>query len=225
MPTLSRTLLQAKCPLFLSTALVPVVVGTAWGVHKSHAADLVAGGAAALVMLVLIRFAGWFDALRDPAAPAVSPVPARLVPPGWVEAVAALGAALPVLTGHWLQAGWPSLAAWLCAAIVAAWTAALAVTAGEHPAARSLAARLGEQRAPALYVSLQAVASVLMLALGWLFHLPAWAVAPPLLFMLAALAAAPLMSGGPAGRRAAGHVTCAIHALGGLCLAGAAFLG
>ena len=224
MPALPRFLLKARCPLFLPAALVPVLVGTAWGVRKSHAIDLPACGLAALAMLVLVRGAGWIDARRDPAVPAVSAVPARLVPAGGVEAAAALGAALPVLVCHWLQAGWPSSAAWLGAAIVGAWTAALSVTAGEHPAARSLAARLGEQRAPSLYVSLQAVASALMLALGWLFHLPAWAVAPPLLFMLAALAAAPLMGSGPSGRRAAGHVTLAIHTLGGLCLAGAAFL-
>jgi 1,4-dihydroxy-2-naphthoate octaprenyltransferase len=298
MRTLPRTLFLATRPMFLPAALVPVLVGTAWGVRKAHGLDPLALGLAAAGMACLhaganvvndvgdelngadranedrispftggsrfiqdgrlgiramavwgavLLLAGgalggglslfkgeWvlaFGAAGGILAVAYSLPPFGLASRGLGEAAVGLAFGLPVAACFKLQTGSIGLEAALCAAIVGAWTAAVLIVnevpdleSDARAGKRTLVVRLGHQGAPSLYLSVQAVASALMLALGWLCQLPPWAVAPPLLFMLAALAAAPLMAGGRTGQLAAIRITLAIHLLGGLCLTGAAFL-
>ncbi len=295
---LPRTLFLATRPMFLPAALIPVLVGTAWGVHRAHALDPLALGLAAAGMaclhaganvlndvgdelngadrlshdriapftggsrfiqegrLGLRAMAVWGTALLLAAATlggilsqtkgewvlvfglvggglavAYSLPPLSLASRGLGEAAVALAFGLPVAACFWLQSGGMGLEAVLSAAIVGAWTAAILIVnevpdlgADEQAGKRTLVVRLGIKGAPSLYLSVQAVASALMLALGWLAQLPPWAVVPPLLAMLAALAATPLMAGGRSGQLAAIRITLAIHLLGGLSLAGAAFL-
>jgi 1,4-dihydroxy-2-naphthoate octaprenyltransferase len=298
MPDLPRTLFLATRPMFLPAALVPVLVGTSWGVRRIQDLDSLAFGLAAAAMALLhaganvlndvgdelngadrlnqdritpftggSRFiqdgllstkamAAWgvvlllcsaslgavlslnkgewvliFGLVGGVLALAYSLPPFSLVSRGLGEAAVAIGFGLPVAACFWLQSGGIGLEAVLCSAIVGAWTAAILIVnevpdraADAQAGKRTLVVRLGGQGAPSLYLSVQAVASALMLALGWLTQLPPWAVVPPLLFMLAALAAAPLMAGGRTGQLAAIRITLAIHLLGGLSLAGAAFL-
>ncbi|EME68809.1 1,4-dihydroxy-2-naphthoate octaprenyltransferase [Paramagnetospirillum caucaseum] len=299
MPGLPRTLFLATRPMFLPAALVPVLVGTCWGVHRAQALDPVALGLAAAAMACLHAGANVLNDVGDelngadrlnhaPIAPftggsrfiqdgrlglkamaawgvalllaamalggilslskgewvlvfglvggglavAYSLPPLSLASRGLGEAAVAVAFGLPVAACFWLQSGTVGLEAMLCSAIVGAWTAAILIVnevpdlaADEQAGKRTLVVRLGAKGAPSLYLSVQAVASALMLALGWLSHLPPWAVAPPLLAMLAALAATPLMAGGRSGQLAAIRITLGIHLLGGLSLAGAAFLG
>jgi 1,4-dihydroxy-2-naphthoate polyprenyltransferase len=285
MPGLPRTLFLATRPLSLPAALIPVLVGTAWGAHRAHGLDPLAFALAAAGMVCLQAGANVLDdpggqsngagrldregrlGLKATALWGVALLlaagglggilsldkgegvlafglaggvlvlayrlpPLRLASRGLGEAAAALGFGLPVAACHWLQGGGIGVEAVLCSAMVGAWTAAVLIVselpdlaADARAGRRTLVVRLGAQGTPSLYLSVQAVASALMLALGWLSQLPPWAVVPPLLAMLAALAATLLMAGGRAGQLAAIRITRAIHLLGGLGLAGAAFLG
>ena len=123
------------------------------------------------------------------------------------------------------------MAALLAAAAMGCWTAAILICnevpdikADEAAGKRTLVVRMGAKSAPSIYVAIQAVASALMLALGWLSEMPPWATLPPLLTTLAALAAAPLMMGGRGAQLAAIRITLAIHLLGGIWLTVAALV-
>ncbi|KIL98028.1 1 4-dihydroxy-2-naphthoate polyprenyltransferase [Paramagnetospirillum magnetotacticum MS-1] len=299
MSGLPRTLFLATRPMFLPAALIPVVVGSAWGVHRAHSLDPAALALAAMAMaclhaganvindvgdelngadrlnhdriapftggsrfiqdgslglkamavwgVVLLLAAGGlggvlsltkgqgvlaFGLVGCTLALAYSLPPFSLASRGLGEVAVALGFGLPVAACVWLQSGGIGLEALLCSAITGGWTAAILIVnevpdlaADAQAGKRTLVVRLGIKGAPSLYLSVQAVASALMLALGWLAQLPPWVVVPPLLAMLAALAATLLMAGGRAGQLAAIRITLGIHLLGGLSLAGAAFLG
>lgn len=162
-------------------------------------------------------------------AVAYSLPPFRLASRGLGEAVVALAFGLPVAASAWLQSGSFTLVSVLAAAAVGCWTAAILIcnevpdmAADEAAGKRTLVVRMGVKSAPSLYLAVQAVASALMLALGWLSEMPPWATVPPLLTMLAALAAAPLMMGGRGSQLAAIRITLGIHLLGGLWLSVAA---
>ncbi|WP_168185931.1 prenyltransferase [Magnetospirillum sp. ME-1] len=199
----------------------------AWGVVLLLAAGALGG----ILSQTKGEWVLWFGLVGAALALAYSLPPFSLASRGLGEAAVALAFGLPVAACFRLQSGTIGLEAVLCSAIVGAWTAAILIVnevpdlaADEQAGKRTLVVRLGHKGAPSLYLSVQAVASALMLALGWLSQLPPWAVAPPLLAMLAALAAAPLMAGGRTGQLAAIRITLGIHLLGGLSLAGAAFL-
>ncbi|RAU23052.1 1,4-dihydroxy-2-naphthoate prenyltransferase [Paramagnetospirillum kuznetsovii] len=157
--------------------------------------------------------------------------PFSLASRGLGEAAVALGFGLPVAASAWLQSGTFSLVAILAAATVGCWTAAILICnevpdikADEAAGKRTLVVRMGAKSAPSIYVAVQALASALMLAQGWLSEMPPWATVPPLLTVLAALAAAPLMMGGRGSQLAAIRVTLAIHLLGGIWLTAAALV-
>ncbi len=212
---------------FIQDGLLSVKAMAVWGTALLLAS-------AALGTILSLHKGEWvlvFGLVGGALALAYSLPPFGLASRGLGEAAVAIGFGLPVAACYWLQQGGIGLEAVLCSAIIGAWTAAILIVnevpdlaADAQAGKRTLVVRLGGQGAPSLYVSVQAVASALMLALGWLTQLPPWAVVPPLLFMLAALAAAPLMAGGRAGQLAAIRITLGIHLLGGLSLAGAAFL-
>ena len=299
MSPLPRTLFLATRPMFFPAALVPVLVGSAWGIHRAGAVDVAAlalalagmaclhaganvindvgdeingadrlntderiapftGGsrfiqdgrlglrAMALWGVTLLLAGGAlggalslsrggavlaFGGIGVALALAYSLPPFRLASRGLGEAAVAIAFGLPVAACFWLQSGVFGLDGLLGAAIVGAWTAAILIV-NEVPdirpdgqaGKRTLVVRLGVKGAPSLYLSVQAVAAALQLALGWLSDLPAWAVAPPLLAMLAALAAAALMMGGRSSQLAAIRITLGIHLLGGLWLAASALL-
>jgi 1,4-dihydroxy-2-naphthoate octaprenyltransferase len=212
---------------FIQDGLLGIKAMTAWGAALLLTATVLA----AILSLHKGEWVLILGLVGGALALAYSLPPCSLASRGLGEAAVAIGFGLPVAACFWLQRGGIGLEAVLCSAIIGAWTAAILIVnevpdlaADAQAGKRTLVVRLGGQGAPSLYVSVQAVASALMLALGWLTHLPPWAVVPPLLFMLAALAAAPLMAGGRTGQMAAIRITLAIHLLGGLCLAGAAFL-
>ncbi|MBI3444618.1 MAG: prenyltransferase [Magnetospirillum sp.] len=172
-----------------------------------------------------------FGAAGVALALAYSLPPFSLVSRGLGEAAVAIGFGLPVVACSWLQSGGFGLEALLAAVIVGSWTAAILIVnevpdlrPDEQAGKRTLVVRLGMRGAPSLYLSVQAVAAALQLALGWLSNLPPWATVPPLALMLAALAAAALMMRGRPGQLAAIRLTLAIHLLGGIGLAAAALL-
>jgi 1,4-dihydroxy-2-naphthoate octaprenyltransferase len=172
-----------------------------------------------------------FGVVGGGLALAYSLPPLALASRGLGELAVAVAFGLPVTVSAWLQAGGFSLAGVLAAAVMGCWTAAILICnevpdirADEAAGKRTLVVRLGAKSAPSLYVAVQAVAAALQLALGWLSDLPPWATVPPLLIMLAALAAAPLMMGGRGGQLAAIRITLAIHLLGGSWLAAAALV-
>ncbi|CAA7614336.1 prenyltransferase [Magnetospirillum sp. SS-4] len=172
-----------------------------------------------------------FGVVGGGLALAYSLPPLALASRGLGELAVAAGFGLPVTATAWLQGGAFSLAGILAAAVVGCWTAAILICnevpdskADEAAGKRTLVVRLGARSAPSLYVAVHAVAAALQLALGWLSHLPPWATVPPLLIMLAALAAAPLMLGGRGGQLAAIRITLAIHLLGGSWLVAAALV-
>ncbi len=298
MSSLPRTLFLATRPMFFPASTVPVVVGTAWGVHHAgqlspvslllalagmaclHAGANVindvgdelngsdrlnldrippfTGGsrfiqdgvlgikamAAWGVVLLLAGAAigGVLVTMKGPAvlvlgliggglAVAYSLPPLVLAARGLGEAAVAVAFGLPVAASAWLQQSSLTLDGVLAAAAVGCWTAAILICneipdikADAAAGKRTLVVRLGARRAPSLYLAVQAVAAVLLLALGWLSELPAWATLPPLLIMLAALVAAPLMMGGRGRQLAAIRITLAIHLLGGIWLAVAALV-
>ncbi|MDO8605583.1 MAG: prenyltransferase [Phaeospirillum sp.] len=199
----------------------------AWG-----AALLLAGAAigAILTMMkgppVLV-----FGLIGGGLAIAYSLPPLTLAARGLGEAAVAVAFGLPVVAAGWLQDGDFTLHGILAAAAVGCWTAAILICnqvpdikADEAAGKRNLVVRLGAKSAPSLYLAVQAVAAALQLALGWLSNLPPWATVPPLLTMLAALAAAPLMMGGRGAQLAAIRTTLAIHLLGGVWLTVAALV-
>lgn len=298
-PGLARTLFLATRPMFFPASLVPVAVGTAWGLHGGggglglgplvlalggmaclHAGANVindvgdelngcdrlnqdrippfTGGsrfiqdgrlslrAMALWGVVLLLAGGCLGgALTSAKGPTVlvlgllggglalaySLPPVSLASRGLGEAAVAVGFGLPVAASAWLQSGVFDLFGLLAAGVVGSWTAAILIcnevpdiTADEAAGKRTLVVRMGIKSAPSLYLAVQAVASALMLALGWLSEMPPWASVPPLLTMVAALAAAPLMMGGRGGQLAAIRITLAIHLLGGIWLTVAALV-
>ena len=151
--------------------------------------------------------------------------PFTLASRGLGELAAGVAFAMPVAVGAWLQSGTFALEGLLAAAVVGCWTAAILVshempdiTPDAAAGKRTMVVRLGLKRAPSLYLALHAAASALQLALGWRADLPPWTTVPPVLLMLAALAAAPLMMHGRAAQASAIRLSFAIHLAGGLTL-------
>jgi len=151
--------------------------------------------------------------------------PMTLASRGLGEGTVAIAFGLPVPFAAWLQSGHFTLEALVAAAIVGCWTAAMLICT-EIPdirpdaaaGKRTLVVRLGIKRAPSLYLGVQATASALQLGLGWLADLPAWATLPPVVTMLVALAAAPMMMRDRASQLSAIRLTLGIHICGGLML-------
>lgn len=157
--------------------------------------------------------------------------PFALAARGLGEAAVGVAFAMPAVAAAWLQSGRFELDALLAAAVIGCWSAAILVC-NEMPdldpdaaaGKRTIVVRLGLKRAPSLYLALQAAASALQLALGWQADLPSWASVPPVLLMLAALAATPMMMHGRAEQLSAIRLSMGIHMAGGLMLGLAAFL-
>jgi len=151
--------------------------------------------------------------------------PMTLAARGLGEGTVAIVFGLPVPFAAWLQSGHFSLEALVAAAIVGCWTTALLICT-EIPdirpdaaaGKRTLVVRLGIKRAPSLYLAVQATASALQLGLGWLADVPAWATLPPVVTMLVALAAAPMMMRDRASQLSAIRLTLGIHITGGFML-------
>ncbi|CAA7622224.1 1,4-dihydroxy-2-naphthoate octaprenyltransferase [Candidatus Terasakiella magnetica] len=189
--------------------------------------------AAAGIGLVLADIKGQtvlvLGAVGGALALAYSLPPLSLASRGLGEAAVALGFGLPVAACFWLQSGTFTLSAGLAAAILGCWTAAILIvnevpdlTADAAVGKRTLVVRLGLSGAPSLYLGVQVMAAAMQIVLGFLSALPPWATVPPLLLMLAALAAAPLMMRGRSAQLAAIRITLAIHFIGGLWLVAAA---
>jgi 1,4-dihydroxy-2-naphthoate octaprenyltransferase len=151
--------------------------------------------------------------------------PLALATRGLGEGTVALGFGLPVPFAAWLQSGRVDLDTLLAAGVVGCWTAAILIC-NEMPdirpdaaaGKRTLVVRLGIKRAPSLYLGVQATASALQVALGWLADLPPWATMPPVLTMLVALAAAPMMMRDRASQLSAIRLTLGIQITGGFLL-------
>lgn len=212
---------------FIQDGILGIRAMAAWG-----AALLLAGAA---IGGVLIAMTGMpvlmFGLVGGILAIAYSLPPLALAARGLGEVAVAVAFGLPVVASAWLQDGTFTLDGVLAAATVGCWTTAILICnevpdirADEAADKRTLVVRLGVKSAPSLYLAVQAVAAALQLALGWLSELPPWATVPPLLTMLAALAAAPLMTGGRGAQLAAIRTTLAIHLLGGLWLTIAALV-
>lgn len=210
---------------FIQDGILGIRTMAAWGVVLLLAGAAVGGVLVTLKGPVVLVF----GLIGGGLAIAYSLPPLVLAARGLGEAAVAVAFGLPVAASAWLQLGVFTFDGMLTAAVVGCWTAAILICnevpdikADAAAGKRTLVVRLGTKRAPSLYLAVQAVASALQLALGWLSDLPAWATVPPLLCLLAALAAAGLMMGGRGAQLAAIRITLAIHLLGGIWLVAAA---
>jgi len=198
-----------------------------WGAVLAMAGTALGIGLVLVKGLLPLAFAlAWLG-----LALAYSLPPFSLAARGLGETAVGVAFAMPVLVATWLQTGQFGPETLLAAAVIGCWSAAVAVC-NEMPdiapdaaaGKRTVVVRLGLKRAPSLYLTLHAAASALQIALGWRADLPSWASVPPVLLMLTALAAAPMMMHGRADQLSAIRLSLGIHLAGGLMLGIAAFL-
>jgi 1,4-dihydroxy-2-naphthoate octaprenyltransferase len=160
--------------------------------------------------------------------------PAQLSARGLGEAAIGLAfGPLPVIGGAWVQTGTLDGDAALLSIPIALWVTAIIlmnevpdVAADAAAGKRTLAVRLGARGTRWLYLTLQAGAFLGVVLLVGLGLLPAAAVGLPLLLAIAGVTAArSIDSGDRAALKRAIEITLAIHAFGGLWLAGWLWLG
>jgi len=186
---------------------------------------MLGGGLGGVITMIRGPVALLFAVVCFLLALAYSLPPMTLSSRGLGEGTVAIAFGLPVPFAAWLQSGHFSLEAMVAAVIVGCWTAAMLIcteipdiTPDAAAGKRTLVVRLGIKRAPSLYLAVQTAASSLQLGLGWLADLPAWATLPPVVTMLVALAAAPMMMRDRASQLSAIRLTLGIHITGGLML-------
>lgn len=138
--------------------------------------------------VILIFLKGWmvlaFGLIGAFSGWAYSFPPFKLASRGLGEIAVGLAfGLLPIIGASWLQSGLLLSSAWLIGSAVSLWIACVLIvnslpdSSPDHRSGKqTLAVRLGQEKTRWLYLTLQLVASLHLVALGLIGNLPAWSI-------------------------------------------------